>query len=106
MSNTRVVRHGKHHRGAFILFEGRRYYCKELNSLIGYKLQILRYPGFHQMLKAIRPEGEGVIQLRTRSATKRISNDAIVEYLRYLKENHLTSRQASIAPVRLHRPHQ
>lgn len=106
MSNTRVVRQGKHHRGAFVLFEGRRYYCEELNGLIGHKLQILRYPGIYQVLNAIRPEGKGVCQLRTRSATKRISNDVVDEYLRSLKENHLINRQASIAPVSLRRVRQ
>ncbi len=106
MPNTGVVRKGEHHRGAFIKFDGRRYYSKELNGIVGHKLQVFSYQGNHQVIKAIRPEGEGMFQLRTRSATKRITNDAVDTFLRYLVEKHLTNRQASITSVNLRKPRQ
>ncbi len=101
MSNTRVVREGKHHRGAFVLFEGRRYYGKELNSVVGHKLRIFIYPGNRQVIKAIRPEGKDAFQLRTRSATKRITNDVVGAYLQYLKEKYVTNRQVLFPPAAL-----
>lgn len=107
MSNTRVVRQGKHHRQAYILFEGRRYYSEELSNVVGHKLRIYSYLGTCQVIKAIRPEGEGAFQLHTkRSAAKKMTNDPVDEYLRYLEEKHLTGRQASITPVNLRRRRQ
>lgn len=99
MSNTRVVRQGKHHRQAYILFEGRRYYSDELSSVVVHKLRICSYLDNCQVIKAIRPEGERAFQLHTkRSAAKRMTKDPVDEYLRYLEEKHLTGRQLLITP--------